>query len=85
MATVIDIEKVTTGTVDGTGSFDKMAVSMTAHLEKEYDAGRITGADYANAYISGLNAAMAQAVAFELQRTIAQANTDVIIERGGFR
>ncbi len=85
MATTINVENITSGVVGGTGSFDKMATSMTSHLEKEYDAGRITGADYANAYISGLNAAMAQSVAFELQRTIAEANTDVIIARGGFR
>lgn len=83
--TIIDINKVTDGSVAGEGSFDKLAVAMARHLEIEYDAGRIVGTEYANVYLGGLQSAMAQSIQFELSRTIAAANTDTIKERGGFR
>jgi hypothetical protein len=85
MATVIDIDKVTDGSVSGDGSFDRLAKAMSNHIQQEYDAGRITGSDYANVYLGGIQSAMAQSVQFELNRTLAAANTDTILERGGFR
>lgn len=61
------IEDVTTG-FRGTGSFDKLMVSSMEHLLHEYKNNRITGAEYAQAWVSGLNLCMTQAVNFELNR-----------------
>lgn len=77
MTTVINIEGVTSGSVDGTGSFDILAASMAKQLEREYDAGRIVGADYANAYIGILNSAMSQALHFELSKAQAGFSADL--------
>lgn len=77
VATIIDISKVTSGDTGGTGTFEILSASIGKQLEREYDAGRIVGADYASAYISGLNAAMSQAIQFELSKAQAGFSADV--------
>lgn len=63
-----DIKELTTKEVGGTGSFDVMMSALTAHLEKEYKAGRITGAEYTKVYIANAQLAMQTAVAWHSQR-----------------
>ena len=70
VARVTDAQ-VTTGTIDGTGSFDTFMCAMNAHLRKEYDGGRITGSEYTKAYISLTQAAMGAAIQFVLGRDAA--------------
>lgn len=59
---------LTTGVVGGTGAFDVLMKSTRAHLREEYDAGRITGAEYTKAYIAMTQGAMANATQFLLSR-----------------
>lgn len=59
-------EDLTTRTVGGTGTFDAIMQSQANHLKAEFTAGRITGADYAKAYVSLAQGACSQAVQFLL-------------------
>ena len=78
MVTTIDIADVTTGSLDGTGSFDVLMQTMTLHLMREYTAGRITGDVYAKAYIEVLNATLAQATQFVVSQAQVAANDELI-------
>jgi len=75
---VIAITDITDGTVDGDGSFDKLMVSVNAHLESQFTQNRIKGSDYANVYLGSLQTAMAQAIAFELGKQQADKQADQI-------
>lgn len=66
--TPVTIEELTSGTVDGTGAFDVIMKSMKAHLQEEYKASRISGAEYTKAYIAMVQSAMDQGVQFVLQK-----------------
>ena len=63
--TVCDL---TTGQVNGDGVFDALLKSVSVHLRAEFDAGRITGAEYTKSYIAAVEAAMANGTQFLLQR-----------------
>lgn len=62
---------LTTGEIDGGGVFDKLMVSIGAHLKGEYDAGRITGAEYTKSYIAAVESALANGTQFLLQKDAA--------------
>jgi hypothetical protein len=59
---------LTTGEVTGTGTFDVFMQGMKAQLSKEYEKGRITGAEYSKTYIELTQAAMSNAVQYLLGR-----------------
>ena len=59
---------LTSGEVDGGGVFDTLMKSVSNHLKAEYDAGRITGAEYTKSYIAVTESAMGNATQFLLQR-----------------
>ncbi len=61
-------EDLTTRQKDGSGTFDALMSSFAAHLQGEYDANRITGAEYTKAYSALSAAAMGNAVTFLLGR-----------------
>lgn len=67
----ITLEDLTTKLPDGTGAFDVLMTSMKAHITEEYDSGRITGNEYATAYIQLTTAALTTAAQFLLQRDAA--------------
>ena len=62
------IEDITIRKYGGTGIFDAFMESFHNHLEYEYEKGRITGAEYATAWVQLTGLAMQQAVAFALQK-----------------
>lgn len=64
----IDTVDLTTGVVGGTGVFDKLMVSLKAHLQEEFIAGRIIGGEYTKAYIALVQVAVPNAVQFLLNR-----------------
>ena len=64
----ITVGTVTDGPTCGEGVLDKFMASMTAHLRKEFEAGRITGAEYSRVYISQVQAAMSGAIQFVLSK-----------------
>lgn len=59
-------QDLTTGVVDGAGTFDKVMASMAAHLKTEFEKGRITGEQYTKAYIALVESALANSVQFLL-------------------
>jgi len=59
---------MTSGVVDGTGTFDVLMASINAHLKDQFDRGRITGAEYTKAYIALTQSAMATAAQFVLTK-----------------
>src|SRR6185437_8584687 len=64
----LTIDDLTSGTVGGTGVFDKLMISLTAHLKVEYEANRISGAEYTKAYLGVVTAALGAASQFLLTR-----------------
>jgi hypothetical protein len=60
------ITDVTTGTIAGTGAFDKLMAAVTAQLESQFSAGRLTGVNYANVYLGAIQSTIAQSVQFVL-------------------
>lgn len=64
----LDNDMLTTRNPGGTGTFDWVMRSIKMHLEEEFQKGRITGADYTNAYITLTQAALTTAVSYLVQR-----------------
>lgn len=61
-------DDLTTGTIDGSGTFDALMRGFKAHLTIEYEKGRITGADFTKAYTALVEGAMSNATQFLLGR-----------------
>jgi hypothetical protein len=59
---------LTQGDVDGTGTFDELMKGVRAQLAGEFQANRITGAEYTKAYIALTQSAMAASVQYLLGR-----------------
>lgn len=64
----LSIDELTTGQVDGEGVFDRLMTSIVAHLKVEYEANRISGAEYTKAYIEAVGAALQAAAQFLLAK-----------------
>ena len=68
------IAAVTEDSLTGAGAFDVFMSAMDKHLEREFQGNRITGAQYAEAYVAITNQVIGQAVAFTLQKDQAKWN-----------
>lgn len=64
----LTIDDITSGSVTGTGIFDKLMATVAAQLQTEFQADRITKSDYGQVYVSALNATLAQAIQFLLTK-----------------
>lgn len=64
----LDAKDITSGEVGGSGVFDVMMAGFAAHLLVEHERGRITGGEYAKAYVALTQGAMENAVQFLLGR-----------------
>jgi len=60
------IRDFTTGTNNGTGVFDIMMTAVEGHIQEEYKKQRITGANYAQAYIQSIQSVLQVAGQFTL-------------------
>lgn len=58
--------KLTSRVVGGSGMFDGLMVTFSAHLRAEFEKGRITGSDYTKAYIALTESALSGAVTYLL-------------------
>lgn len=83
MATSINLSDITSNVatdsdynVTGDGYFDDIMETMTAHLQAQYDAGRITGDSYARVYMNLAQSAMGQAIQFALTKRSAELRAD---------
>ena len=68
MANIVPLNDLTQTTLDGSGVFDTLMRSMKAHLEAEYQKGRIKGAEYSTVYLGSLTAVLDASLNFLLQR-----------------
>ena len=62
---------LTSGEVGGTGVFDSLMKTVAAHLQAEFSAGRITGAEYTKSYIAAIESSMGNGTQFLLQKDAA--------------
>ena len=74
------LSNATTAT-DGTGNFDKLMKVVTLHVEAQFNAGRITGTDYATVYLGALQSTLAQAVTFTLNMNKANNEADLLDQK----
>jgi hypothetical protein len=65
---------LTSKVVDGTGTFDYLMAAFRAHLDREYENGRITGSEYTKTYIALTEGAMSNATQFLLGKDAAHWN-----------
>lgn len=68
----ITVGQLTERKVNGSGVFDALMQSVTAHIDRERGAGRITNNDFAKAYVEFSTAALNGAIQFLLQKDQAQ-------------
>lgn len=78
--TLAQITNATTGD-DGTGAFDVLMQVMELHLEEQYADGRITGSDYANVYLGGLQEVLKTSIGYVLQQEEAGFKGDAAAEQ----
>lgn len=64
----IPIEKLTTGSFNGTGVMDKLMSSTHSYIDHEFKEGRIKGPEYAQVCLGMIQAAMQNGVGFLLQQ-----------------
>lgn len=62
--TAVDIDYLTSTTVDGSGIFDKLMTAVRAHLNQDYDNHRIDGAQLVQLYQTAIPAVLQNAVNF---------------------
>ena len=66
----LSIASLTGGERQGDGAFDELMRSVKSHLVTEHDAGRITGDNYTQAYISSMDMALGNATQYLLAHEI---------------
>ena len=77
-----DLSDTTENTISAkTGNFDELMKTVTLHLEEQFNAGRITGTDYATVYLGALQSVLAQAVTFTLNMNKANKETDLLAQK----
>ena len=81
MAITVTLPSLTEASLTGTGAFDVLMRALKEHLDTEYRAGRISGSDYANVYLGGLNQVMQTALAFVLQSQKAGLEAELIAKQ----
>lgn len=62
------LPELTTNAIDGTGAFDVLMSAMDKHLDRQFDKGRITGSQYAEAYTAITTQVLGNATQFVLQK-----------------
>lgn len=63
----------------GTGVFDKLMEAVNTQIESQYLNNRITGSDYANVYLGGMQAVLQQSMQYVLQEQLTEAQIDDVV------
>lgn len=74
-------EKLTTGQVDGNGTFDLLMSTMNKHLQVQFEKGHLTGPQYSEVYLGGLSAAMTQSIEFLLRQETTNKQNELLDEQ----
>jgi hypothetical protein len=83
--TAIVITDITSSTPSsiGTGAFDVLMESVNNQILKQWEQGRLSGADYAVVYLGALQAVLEQSVKFALSTESAGLQADEVAESTG--
>ena len=79
----VDISKLTNNVVTtnnivtGDGIFDDLMETATAHIEAQFNKGRIKGTDYATVYLGLLQTVLGQSVQYSLQAELAEKEVEL--------
>lgn len=76
--TAITISDVTTGSLEGSGVFDELMKVTSLHIQRELEAGRILGTDYATVYLGAMQTVLAQSIGFVLGKDKAAYDADLV-------
>lgn len=74
----IVLPDLTSASLDGNGVFDVLMRANKAHLQKEFDEGRIRGPEFSTVYLGSLQTVLATALQFVVQRSAA--NQEALIK-----
>lgn len=74
-----DIQLDSITNASGTGVFDKLMEAVNAQIESQYLNNRITGSDYANVYLGGMQAVLQQSMQFVLQEQLTEVQIDDVV------
>lgn len=82
MSTEITVTDLTNGAVvnqewQGSGIFDTLISAVNKNIEIQFNKGRITGANYAEVYLGGMQAVLQQSVEFLLRKDLTEAQIDI--------
>ena len=66
---VLSISELTEASLDGNGVLDVLLKTMRLHLQREFEANRITGVAYATAYTESISIFLQQAVQYSLAKS----------------
>lgn len=77
-AASITPEQLTTGTLSGTGVFDRLMGAVKAHIQEEFDASRIKGTEYATVYLGSIQTVLQQAMTFVLQEQVNEKQIELL-------
>jgi hypothetical protein len=80
-STPITTASLTSGAIDGQGVFDILMQANKAHIEAEFNKGRITGPDYSTVYLGMVQASMQAAISFLVQRDKISLENDLLQEQ----
>ena len=67
--------------VTGTGVFDDLMETVNAHMAAQFNLGRITGSDYATVYLTAMQAAVQQAVAYVIGMQKGNAEESLLFQK----
>lgn len=67
----LTLDALTTVEIDGDGVFDRLMTTFNLHMDVQAQKNRITGKEYAEVYLGGVQNILAQSVGFLLQRDTA--------------
>jgi len=71
--------------VSGDGVFDDLMETITKHITAQYDAGKITGPEYATVYLGALQSVLAESVKYLMEdanKELIEAQKDELILNG---
>jgi hypothetical protein len=71
----------TNNVITGTGVFDDLMESVTAHLEAQYQLGRITGTDFATVYLGAMQSALQASVSYAIGQEKTNAEVALLTQK----
>jgi hypothetical protein len=71
----------TNNVITGTGVFDDLMESVTAHLEAQFQLGRITGTDFATVYLGAIQSALQASVSYAIGQEKTNAEVALLTQK----